>query len=387
MSRKKSALALSAFAIVAIAALAFSGCAKKDSSAIKVGAIFSVTGPASFLGTPEKETAELFVKKLNEAGGIDGRKIELIVKDSGGKAENAVAFAKELIEKDGVVAIIGPSTSGESLAIKDLCNTEQVPLISCAAAEAIVEPVLPFVFKTPQKDSFVVKWAFQTMKEAGITTLAVVNSNSGFGKGGKGQLEKFAPEYGIQIVLAEEYDAASTDLSAVMTKVKASGAQALINWSVEPAQSIVAKNMRQIGLTIPLYQSHGFGNIQYVVAAGEAAEGIIFPCGRLLVADQLSDSDPSKKLLMEYKKDYEGTFGKEASTFGGHAYDAMVLLTAAIKKGKSADPVKIAAALASLKGVAGTAGVFNMSETDHNGLAMDSIVMQTVKNGKFALYP
>lgn len=353
---------------------------------IKIGAIFAVTGPAAYLGAPEEKTVKIFVDNLNKAGGINGSKIELIIKDSGGSAEKAISFAKQLIDEYEVVAIIGPTTSGESMAIKDLCNTSKVPLISCAAAETIVEPPLPYVFKTPQKDSYVAKWAFQTMKDSGITKLAVVASNTGFGSGGKAQLEKFAPEFGITVVISEQYDPTATDLTSLLTKVKSSGAQALINWSIEPAQSIIAKNMKQIALNIPLYQSHGFGNIKYVEAAGAAAEGIIFPCGRLLVADLLPDSDPQKKLLQQYNKDYKDMHAEDASTFGGHAYDAILILTTAIAQAKSSDPQKIAAAIAKIKNLPGTAGIFNFSETDHNGLGMDSISMLTVKNGKFALY-
>jgi len=353
---------------------------------IKIGAIFAVTGAAAYLGAPEEKTARLFVDNLNKEGGINGSKVELIVKDSAGSAEKALSFAKQLIDENEVVAIIGPTTSGESMAIRDYCNTAKIPLISCAAAETIVEPPLPYVFKTPQKDSYVAKWAFQTMKDSGIQKLAVVASNTGFGSGGKAQLEKYAGDFGITIVLSEQYDPTATDLSSLLTKVKSSGAQALINWSIEPAQSIIAKNMKQMNLNIPLYQSHGFGNIKYVEAAGSAAEGIIFPCGRLLVADLLPDSNVQKKLLQKYNKDYKAAYSEDASTFGGHAYDALLILTTAIKSANSTAPDKIAAAIAATKNLAGTAGIFNMSATDHNGLGMESISMLTVKNGKFALY-
>lgn len=353
---------------------------------IKIGAIFAVTGAAAYLGAPEEKTARLFVDNLNKEGGINGNKVELIVKDSAGSAEKALSFAKQLIDENEVVAIIGPTTSGESMAIRDYCNNAKIPLISCAAAETIVEPPLPYVFKTPQKDSYVAKWAFQTMKDSGIQKLAVVASNTGFGSGGKAQLEKYAGDFGITVVLSEQYDPNATDLSSLLTKVKSSGAQALINWSIEPAQSIIAKNMKQMNLGIPLYQSHGFGNIKYVEAAGSAAEGIIFPCGRLLVADLLPDSNMQKKLLQKYNQDYKAAYGEDASTFGGHAYDALLILTTAIKNAKSTAPDKIAAAIAATKNLAGTAGIFNMSATDHNGLGMESISMLTVKNGKFALY-
>lgn len=353
---------------------------------IKIGAIFSVTGPAAFLGAPEQKTAMMLVDDINKNGGINGMKVKLIVKDSGGSPEKAISFAKQLIEEEKVVAIIGPTTSGESMAIKDLCEKSKMPLISCAAAEGIVDPVAKYVFKTPQKDSFVVKWIYQTMKKKGVKKVAVLSSNTGFGAGGKAQLEKFAKEFGITIVISEVYDKAALDLSALLTKVKSTDAQAIVNWSIEPAQSIIAKNMKQLGMTLPLYQSHGFGNIKYVQSIGEAADGIIFPCGRLLVAEELSDKNPQKALLMKYKADYEKAFEEDVSTFGGHAYDAVLILKTAIENAKSADGGKIVAAIEKIKNLPGTAGVFNFSEKDHNGLGMDSIEMLTVKNGKFALY-
>jgi branched-chain amino acid transport system substrate-binding protein len=382
MSSYPSKRAIRLLAVLALLALAAGAWAQT----IKIGAVFAITGPAAYLGAPEDKTARLFVNNLNKAGGIDGRKVELIVKDTGGSSEKCLSLAKQLVEENEVVAVIGPTTSGESLAIKDYMEKAKVPLISCAAAEGIVEPVAKYVFKTPQKDSYVVKWAYQTMVDMGIKKLAVVAANTGFGNGGKTNLEKFAPEYGISVVLSETYAADATDLSALVTKVKASGADALINWSIEPAQSIIAKNMRQLGLTMPLFQSHGFGNIGYVKAAGAAAEGIIFPCGRLIVADELPASDPQKALLQKYKSDYESTYKEDVSTFGGHAYDALLILETAIRNAKSSDPTKIAEAIVKIKNLAGTAGTFNFSETDHNGLGMDSISMLTVKNGKYTFY-
>lgn len=224
---------------------------------IKIGAIFSVTGPAAYLGAPESKTAVMLVGEINNNGGINGMKVELIIKDSGGSPEKAVSFAKQLIEEDKVVAIIGPTTSGESLAIKDLCEKMKMPLFSCAAAEKIVNPVAHYVFKTPQNDSIVVKWIYETMKKKGIKKIAVVASNTGFGNGGMDQLKKYAAEYGITIVISETYDKDSTDLTALLTKVKSTDAEALVNWSIEPAQSIVAKNLRQLNMTMPLFQSHG----------------------------------------------------------------------------------------------------------------------------------
>lgn len=381
--------------------LSLAGCGKSDdtkptsasagktgpesAAPIKIGAIFSVTGPASFLGAPEEKTTQMLVDKINQTGGVDGRKIQLILKDSGSSPEKAVSLAKQLIDEDQVLAIIGPSTSGETLAIKNICQESKTILISCAAAEEITSPVLPYVFKVAPKDSDATRWIYKTMKDRGISRIGAISSNDGFGKAGKGQLEKLAGEYGITVAISEVYDKQATDLTDILTKLKGQQIQAVVNWSIVPAQSLVAKNMKQIGLDVPLFQSHGFGNIKYAEAGGEPVNGTLLPCGRILIAEALPDDHPQKKVLMEYKQDYEGRFKEDASTFGGHPYDALLILTEAIRKAGSTDREKVRDAIESLTGVVGTAGIFNFSPEDHNGLTMEAFEMLTVKDGKFAI--
>ena len=358
-----------------------------EAQTIKIGAIFSVTGPASFLGAPESKTAKMLVDKINASGGVLGQKLELIIKDSGGSPEKAVSFAKQLIEEDKVLAIIGPSTSGETMQIKKLCEENQMILVSCAAADAIVNPLAKYVFKTPQKDSQAATWIYRTMKEKGITKIAILTGNDGFGASGKKQLEELAKTEGIEIVANEVYDKQATDLTDILTKVKSTpGVQAVVNWSIVPAQSIVAKNMKQLGMNMPLFQSHGFGNRKYIEQAGVAAEGILFPCGRLLVVEELPDSHPQKKLLATYKKDYEAAYQEDVSTFGGHAYDAVLIVTEALKKAGTTDRDKVRDAIENLHGLVGTAGIYNFSATDHTGLDLNAFEMLTVKNGKFTIY-
>jgi branched-chain amino acid transport system substrate-binding protein len=162
--------------------------------------------------------------------------------------------------------------------------------------------------------------------------------------------------------------------------------EAVVNWSIVPAQAIVPKNMKQLGMEIPLFQSHGFGNIQYVIAAGEAAEGIIFPAGRLLVAEDLPDSHPQKATLVAYKNAYESRYDEPVSTFGGHAYDAFMIIVEAARSADSLSREDVRDAIENLSGFPGTGGVFTYTPTDHNGLGIDSLEILTVKNGQFALY-
>lgn len=373
--------------IVAIVALALMmGASVQAAEPIKVGAILAVTGPASFLGAPEAKTLEMLAEEVNAKGGINGHKVELFIMDSGANPEKAVSFAKQLIEEKKVLAILGPSTSGETMKIKGIAEEGKTILLSCAAAEVIVNPVAKWVFKTPQKDSDAVQAILNQMKRMKISKIGVLSGNTGFGKAGKAQIEKLAPESGITIAASEVYDKTATDLTAEVTKLKAANAEALLNWSIVPAQSIVIKNARQIGFLGPIFQSHGFGNIKYVEAAGLAAEGVIFPAGRLLVADQLPDSNPQKPVLVKYKNDYEKKYKEDASTFGGHAYDAFMILMTAIQKSGSTDKEKVRDTIETMRGFIGTGGIFDFSAQDHNGLDIDAFELLTVKNGKFAIY-
>lgn len=370
--------------VLSMCAALFAALPAAAADTIKVGAILAITGPAAFLGAPEAKTLEMLAAQVNAAGGVKGMKVELLIKDSAASADKALSLAKQLVEEDKVFAIIGPSTSGESLKIKQYMDENATLLISCAAAESITKPVMKWVFKTPQNDANAVRWIFGDLKKKGLKKIGILASNTGFGKAGKEQLEKLAPEFGVEVVIAEVYAADAVDLDAEVTKLKSKNVEAVVNWSIEPAQSKVPVSMRKMGWNAPLYQSHGFGNIKYVEAAGPAAEGILFPAGRLLVADGLADAHPQKALLLKYKKDYEALTKEAPSTFGGHAYDAFTMLVQAIEVG-GPDKEKARAALENLKGFVGTAGVFNFSPEDHNGLGMDAFELLTVKGGKFAL--
>jgi len=357
---------------------------KKPPVTYKVGALFAVTGPAAWLGTPERNTAKMIEEEVNAGGGINGHPLEIIIEDTVGDATRTVTAAKKLITKDEVLAIVGPSRSGTTMAVIPIVEEAEIPLISCAAAEAIVVPVKRWVFKTPQKDSDAAIRIYEHMNEKGITQIAIITGTTGFGDQGRQQLNKFAPEFGITIVADETYGPEDTDMTAQLTKIKARETQAVVNWSIVAGQVIVAKNMRQLGMEIPLYQSHGFGNIKYAQTAGEAGEGIIFPCGRLLAVDTLPDDHPQKEVLARYKKEYEAKFEEDVSTFGGHAWDALQLVIEALRE-VGPDREKIRGYIENTKNFVGTGGVFNFSPEDHNGLTKEAFEMLVVKDTKFVM--
>ena len=363
----------------------------QEARTLKIGAIFSVTGGASLLGDPEKKTVQTIVDKVNETGGVNRHPIEMVIEDDQSDATKAVSAAQGLIYRDRVLAIVGPSTSGSSLAIKSICEKARIPMVSCAAAEAIVTPIeeSKFIFKTPQKDSHVVMKIMDQLSKMGITKIAILSETLPFGQLGRKLLQEQAQAKGIEVVGDETYGPSDTDLAPQIQKIAAAQPQAVVNWSIVPAQSIVPKEMKRQGMMMPLFQSHGFGNPKYIEAAGDAAEGIIFPAGRLLIVDSLPRNHPQLRTLWTYKYEYEQSYGASASTFGGHAYDAIRLVIKALRDKQIAPDMPVAKArelirdgIEETKDWPGTAGRFNMSQTDHNGLDKDdSLEMIYVDKG------
>ncbi len=363
----------------------------QDKKPLKVGAILSVTGKWSALGDPENNTAMMIAESINKTGGVNGFPLEIIVQDDLSLENKALADVEKLINQDKVLAIIGPSVSGNSLAIKPICEKAKIPMVSCAAAQAIVTPPerSKFIFKTPQLDSHVVMRILEQVKHMGISKIGILTDNLPFGQQGRKQLEQYAKEIGIEIVADETYGPSTTNMAPQLERIKANGAGAIVNWSAAPVQTIVPKNMKTLGMSIPLFFSHGFGNPKYIQAAAEVGEGIMFPAGRLLAVDALPRDHFQRKVLQNYKIAYETKYGTGISTFGGHAYDALWLVVNAIKAKNVTPDMDLDRArqlirdgIEETKGWIGTAGRFNMSPEDHTGLDMyDSLEMLVITKG------
>ena len=353
---------------------------------IKIGSFLSVTGGAAFLGDPEQKTLELYVEKVNAAGGVLGRQLQLIAYDSAGDAEKARTFVKRLIEQDKVDVIVGGSTTGETMAVVPLVEAAQVPFISLAGAVVIVEPVKKWVFKTPHTDRMACEKIFIDMQSRKFSKIALISGPGGFDKSMRGQCLGVAKKYNVEVVADETYGKGDTDMTAQLTKIKnTAGVQAVLNAGFGQGPAIVTKNYRQIGISVPLYQSHGVASKEFIKLAGAAAEGVRLPAAALLVAESLPANDPQRPVVVAYKKEYESRFKSEVSTFGGHAYDGLYLVVEAMKKAGSADKAKVRDALEGVNGFMGTAGVFNMSASDHMGLDLSAFRMLEVKGGNWTL--
>jgi branched-chain amino acid transport system substrate-binding protein len=346
---------------------------------IKIGALFAVTGPASPLGEPERNTAQMLVNEINKAGGVKGHRLELIFYDTAGDATKAVQLANKLIKNDKVTAIIGPSTTGESMAVIPVAEKEQIPLISCAAGIKITDPIKKWVFKTAQNDSLAVARIFDYLQKHKISKVAILTVSDGFGSSGREQLKSQAAKYGIKIVVDDTFGPKDTDMTSQLTKIRGTQAQAIICWGTNPGPAIVAKNAKQLGIKTPIYMSHGVSSKKFIELAGDASEGIRLPSGKVIVAEMLSGSDAQKKSLIAFRKDYQKHYKVEGDHFGGHAWDAIALLKAAIERGGDTS-ASIRDQLEKTRNFAGIGGVFNYSQHDHAGLGKDAFVLVEVKN-------
>ncbi|MSM38393.1 MAG: ABC transporter substrate-binding protein [Geobacter sp.] len=352
---------------------------------IRIGALFSVTGPASFLGEPERNTLEMLVKEANTKGGIKGRKLELVVYDTQGDATKAVQLATKLIKNDKVKVIVGPSTTGETMAVIPVAEKEKIPLISCAAGVKITEPVKKYVFKTPANDHVAAEKIFNYMLGRKQKNVALLTVTDGFGSSGREQLKDLARKKGITVVADETYGPKDTDMTAQLTKIRGSKADAIICWGTNPGPAIVTRNVKQLGIKTPLYQSHGVASKKYIELAGaENAEGVILPAGKLAIFDKLKHNDPQFKLLKEYDQSYRKNYNVEASTFGGYAYDAFLMIAEAAKKG-AATPDQLRDALEGIKKLVSVSGIFTMSPSNHNGLDLSAFEMVRIVKGDWEI--
>jgi branched-chain amino acid transport system substrate-binding protein len=373
--------------LIAAAAVLAAGAALAD---INVGVTVSSTGPAASLGIPEKNTIALMPTT------IGGQKVNYIVLDDASDTTKAVANTRRLITEDKVDIILGSTTTPNSLAMIDAVSEAQVPMISMAASARIVEPMdakKRWVFKTPQNDIMMSLAIVSHMADAKIKTVGFIGFADAYGEGWYGEFSKAAALKGIQIVASERYARTDSSVTAQVLKlVSAKPDAVLIAGSGTPA-ALPASALVERGYTGKVYQTHGVANNDFLRVGGKSVEGQLLPSGPVLVADQLPAGHPVKKTAQDYVTRYEKMYGKgSVSTFGAHAWDAGLLMTAAVpvalKKAQPGTPAFRAAlrdALEQVKELPGAHGIFNMSPNDHLGLDQRARVMVKIENGAWKL--
>lgn len=365
----------------------------------KIGVVVAVTGPASSLGVPERDVTLMLQKALDAKGGIKGpdgalHRVRLIIHDDESKPDTTVKVVKKLIEEDQVVGLVASSQSPTSLAVIPITTQAKVPHVSLASSHAIVTPVRErhWVFKTPQSNIHVAVHQVKYLKAKGQTRIASLYVNDAFGEDSRKALTESIRGSGIEVVYEDKFEHTDKDMTPQLVKVKGSGAQVLIVHAIPPAASIITKQFRDLGLGIPLIHNHGVGNKRFIELAAGTAEGVIFPVGKMLVAEQLPDADPQKRVLLEFVQAYEKFSGKPRSTFAGHAWDALEMIFMALGKVDPNAPLERQRAqlrdgLEQVRNWPGTGGIFNMSAEDHVGLDDRAMVIVRIVKGEWEYFP
>lgn len=380
--KKRTLIALAAVWTAALALPA----AAQTKDPIRIGAVLSTTGPAGYLGDPQLKTLQTYIAQLNQDGGVLGRKLELVHYDDASEAGKANGFTKRLIDDDKVDFLIAGTTTGATMAMVPLVEKAGIPLISLSGAVVVVEPVKKWIFKTPHTDRMAAEKVFEDMKKRGFSKVGLLSETSGFGQSGAKETRLVAQKYGITLVADETYGPKDTDTTAQLTKIRGvAGIQALLVFGLGQGPAVVTKNAAQLGMKLPLYQSHGVASNEFLKLAGPAAEGVRMPSPALLVANSLAPNDPQRPLVTSYAATYWKQYKDEPSTFGGYALDALMLGVHAIKAAGGTNKEAVRNALEKTRGFMGTTGQFNMSATDHMGLDLSAFRMVEVKNGGWSL--
>jgi len=357
---------------------------------IVIGAIVSATGPAAALGEQERNVLEMQEDLINARGGILGRPVKIVIEDDKSDPKEAVTAANKLLTQDKAVAVIAATTSSSTLAVKEIAAQKGVPQMAMAAANDVTDKApMEWIWRTPQKDALAVARALDyVVNGLKVKKVAVLHDENAFGSSGNAEIAKAAPALGLEVVAAESYKTADTDMTAQLTKIKNAGPSAIVVWTVGPVGSIVAKNRAQLGIDIPLFQCHGQPDPTYIELAGKAAEGDRMPSTKLMVANALPDADPQKAVIREFIRLYTDVykFDKQfpINTHSGYAWDAITIVANAMRKAGT-ETKALRAAIEATAGYVGVSGIYNLTAEDHNGLGVDSLVMVQVKNGKFVL--
>lgn len=384
MSRTARAVAVTAAFILVVACLAAGGCAKKAKSGkYTVGVILSLSGPAAPLGQSEQKSIELLTEELDKQGGINGQPVEFLIEDDESDPAKASIAANKLIDQEKAVAIVGCSSTGSTLAIMPIAQKAMIPVVAMAAGTQVTQPVKKYIFSVAPSDALVIQRAMMYFQnEMKITKLAVLHDANAYGTGGADQVKAMAPKYGITIVANESYGSADTDMTAQLTKIQQTPAQAILVWGTNPGPASIAKNMQQLGMTIPFVGSSGIANKTFINLAGTAANGVIFPASRLILPQTIPAGSKWAESVNAFSAAYKKAYNTDIDTFAAHGWDAGNIVVDALKSAGD-DSALIRDQIEKLKDYPGADGVFTYSPTNHAGLKVDALVMVKIENGQW----
>ncbi|GIF26595.1 branched-chain amino acid transport system substrate-binding protein [Actinoplanes tereljensis] len=348
---------------------------------LKVGLIVSLTGNYAPLGSEDKKSVELAVQQLNDAGGLLGRQVELIVRDDKSQPEQSVLSFNEL-KGSGVIAVIGSPFSNSALATIPQVDRAKIPYISLTPADEQIKPIHPYVFVVPATSATYADRILQYYQSQKISKVAVAHDNrSSYANAGAAGMEAKAAQYGITLVAGEQFQTSTTEFSAVINNIKTSGAQALTVWATGPPAVAFAKQYATAGAGLPLMFTGAQASTLWLKPTGAAAEGVFVASSIAVVGDSLP-AGPQKTAIDELAKPFTTQHGYPPPQFAADGYTGFKLLTAAVKAANGTDPEKIRTAFEALS-LTTPNGTYKYSPTDHAGLTADYISINVVKAGAF----
>jgi len=352
----------------------------------RIGAVLSLSGTFAGLGEPEKNTIEMEVERINDAGGVNGRPIEVVILDDATDAETAVAVTTRLIEQENVIALIGATGTGGTMAMRQEVDRAGIPQVSVAGGSVITKDFHPFVFQTPWSNSLVVPFTFDYVESLGITKIAVIADSGGFGADGVAVIKDTIGDTSLELVAEESFNPGDTDMTGQLTKIKGSGAEATLLWTAGREAATVAKNAVTLNLGMPLIGSHGNARVEFIEGAGDSAEDFVFAAGKILVPEAYGEDSEEYAVATDFIERYTERFGMAPDTFAGHAYDALYIIVEAIERlDEDFTAEELRDEIENTSGFVGIGGVFTFTPTDHNGLTDDDLVMYRVTGGQWAL--
>ncbi|MBS3957010.1 MAG: ABC transporter substrate-binding protein [Clostridiales bacterium] len=398
MAGANGRIALLVALVVAIAIVPVVGCAPQapdtrpadEGAAVgepyRIGAVLSLSGTLAGLGEPERNTILMEVERINAAGGVNGRPIEVLIEDDASDAETAVAATSRLIEREEIIAVIGATGTGATMAMRSEIDRARIPQVSVAGGTVITAEFHPYVFQTPWSNSIVVPFTLRYIEDQGISRIAVIADAGGFAQDGVAVMKEALGQTSIEIVAEETFNPGDKDMTSQLTKIMGSDAEAVVLWNAGAEAATVAKNMATLGFEIPLFGSHGNARVEFIDGAGAAAEGFRFAAGKVLVPEAYGEGTPEYEVATDFIERYTERFGKAPDTFAGHAYDALHLIVEAMKRlpeGFSASDLRDE--IEATDGFVGIGGTFTFSPTDHNGMSEENLVMYQIKDGAWTL--
>jgi branched-chain amino acid transport system substrate-binding protein len=361
-----------------------SGGGGSEDGPIKIGVNIELSGPAAVQGTAYQNAVQMVANQINADGGVDGRELELIIRDNKSDPTEALQVTKQMVENEEVVAIVGGGSSPTTMSTIEYVQSAEIPIVSMGSSDAIVNPAdeRAWVFKVPAGTDMVVDVILEEFEKEGITKVGFISVDNPYGDAGLQAFTNNAPDAGIEVVGTEKFQATDKDYTSIVTKLTGQDPEAIVVWAIPPGAGIVAQNVAASGFDGPVYYDPGAGAELFIRGAGEAAEGARLVHPAVLVADQVQGA-ANQEEMTTFHQAYTEAYG-EYSGFASYGADALGMIVQAIEESGSTDSQAIRDALETME-YTGVTGVYTMSAEDHSALDPEALVMVTVENGEWKL--